>query len=183
MKYLEVEHYYVGWLIAASLYGAAHHAPQVTHVAVSKMVRPRTVGRARLVFHQRSGIDHLPVIDRMSRYSRFNISSPELTAFDVASDIRVAGGLDNAATVITELIEETGLKEEKLTALVPSFSESAARRIGWIIENNTEWRLDALAAVVNRGGGAPSRLHPGKPLVGELDERWNVKINANVDVE
>jgi predicted transcriptional regulator of viral defense system len=183
MKHLEIDHYYVGWLMAASFHGAAHHAPQVTHVATSKLVRSRAIGRVRLVFHQRSDIDQLPLVERMSRSGGFYVSSPEVTAFDLASNIRIAGGLNNAATVITELGEEAGLNEKKLTQLVPLFSEAAARRIGWIIESNTEQRLDDLAAVVNRGGAAPSRLHPSKPLVGELDERWNLKINAAVDVE
>jgi hypothetical protein len=44
--------YYVGWLAASSLHGAAHQAPQVTHVATSGMVRARQIGRARLVCHQ-----------------------------------------------------------------------------------------------------------------------------------
>ena len=183
MSHLKAD-YYVGWLAAASLYGATHHAPQVTHVATSRLVRERQVGRARLVFHERSSLVDLPVVERMARSGAFRVSTPEVTALDVASDIFLAGGLDNAATVIADLADEVGLDGQTLGSLAPKFADAAVRRVGWMVERFTGHRLDRLAEhVVARISSAPSRLHPALPLTGSVDTRWGLRLNAPVEVE
>jgi predicted transcriptional regulator of viral defense system len=183
MAHLGVEDYYIGWLTAAAVFGAAHQAPQVTHVATSRLVRPRQVGRVQLVFHERSRIGALPTVERTGRSGRYRVSSPEVTAFDVASDITVAGGLDNVATVVVDLTEETGLDDQTLTRLAPLFPAAAVRRVGWIIESHTSQRLDVLAAQVAASSTAPARLHPAHPMTGSLDARWRLRLNTTVNVE
>ena len=182
MAHLNRDHYYVGWLSAASLYGATHHAPQVTHVATPSLVRERQVGRARLVFHQRERLGDLPTVERMARCGPYLVSSPEVTALDVACDLAIAGGLSNAATVITDLTVDTGLDDHTLANLAKLYPDAAARRVGWIIEQFTDHRLDALAEWV-RHSSSPSRLHSSRPLTGTLDERWGLRVNATVEVE
>jgi len=182
MKHLDAD-YYVGWLAAAALHGAAHHAPQVTHVATSKLVRERQVGRVRLVFHQRSRIEGLATVERMARSGPFLVSTPEVTALDVASAIGIAGGLDNAATVIADLANEATLDDHKLADLADWYDDAATRRVGWIVEQFTDHRLDALAARVGSMASAPSRLHPGLPLTGLADARWRLRLNINVEPE
>jgi predicted transcriptional regulator of viral defense system len=175
--------YYVGWLAAAALHGASHQAPQQTHIAVSRLVRDRTVGRARLSFHQRSQLAQLPVVERMARSGAFRVSTTEVTALDLAADLTLASGLDNAATVITDLADVAGLDDQKLAALVGRFPDAAARRVGWIVETHTSQRLDALADAVAGGSPHPVRLLPELPLTGELDRRWRLRLNAAVEVE
>ncbi|MDR1119181.1 MAG: type IV toxin-antitoxin system AbiEi family antitoxin, partial [Bifidobacteriaceae bacterium] len=140
--------YYVGWLAAAALHGAAHRAPQVTRVATSTLVRGRRTGRARLTFHQRSRIDQLPTEVKTGRMGRFRVSTPEVTALDVASDLALAGGLNNAATVISDLAREHGLDGSTLAGLAPLFADAAVRRVGWIVEQFGGQRLDSLAGRV-----------------------------------
>jgi predicted transcriptional regulator of viral defense system len=175
--------YYVGWLAAAALYGAAHHAPQVTHIATSKMIRERQVGRTRLVFHERSRISELPTVSRMARAGAYRISSPEVTAFDVASDLAISGGLDNVVTVLVDLADETGLDDQTLAKLAARYPDAAVRRIGWIVEEFTVHRLDALAAYVSGLSPTSSRLHPSLAFNGDLDARWNIRLNTTVAVE
>jgi predicted transcriptional regulator of viral defense system len=176
--------YYVGWLAAAELHGASHHAPQVSQIAVSRLIRDRRVGRARLSFHVRSNLARLPVMVRMARAGRYRVSSPEVTALDIAADIDLAGGLDNAATVIADLADETGLDETKLSEIAPLFPAAASRRVGWIVENYADvGRLDALALVTQEMSAAPARLHPSLGFTGSLDRRWGLRINKLVEVE
>jgi len=182
MRHLGVS-YYIGWLAAAAVFGASHQAPQVTHVAVSKLVRDRLVGRADLRFHVREHIDVLPNTQRMARSGPYLLSTPEITALDVANDIALAGGLDNAATVIMDLAEETGLDDATLTRLAALYPDAASRRLGWIIETHTNQRLDQLAARVADSPPHPARLHPALPLTGTLDRRWLLRLNTNVEVE
>jgi predicted transcriptional regulator of viral defense system len=175
--------YYVGWLAAAALHGASHQAPQQTQVAVNRLVRDRTVGRARLSFHQRSHLAELPTVDRVARSGAFRVSTPEVTALDLAADLTLAAGLDNAATAITDLAEASGLDDQHLARLVGHFSEAAARRVGWIVESHTSHRLDALAAAIAAGSPHPVRLHPEAGLTGPLDRRWRLRLNTTVEVE
>ena len=182
MRHLGMQ-YYIGWLAAAAAYGAAHHAPQVTHVATSGLVRDRLVGRADLRFHAREHIDVLPVVQRDARSGVYLVSTPEVTALDVASDIALSGGLDNAATVITELADEPGLDDTVLAQLAQLYPDAAARRIGWIIETHTGQRLEHLATLVEHSSTNPARLHPARSLTGVLDERWRLRINTHVEVE
>ena len=175
--------YYIGWLAAAATHGASHHAPQVTHVAVSKFVRARRVGRADLRFHAHEHVDILPTVQRTARSGTYLVSSPEVTALDIASDITISGGLDNAATVITELDDEAGLDDAVLSNLAALYPDAAVRRVGWIVETNTDHRLDQLATQVAHRSTNPARLHPAQPLIGVLDERWRLRLNADVEVE
>jgi len=146
-------------------------------------VRDRQVGRADLRFHVRADVDALPTVTKMARSGPYAVSSPEVTALDLASDLELAGGLSNAATVITDLVEEAGLDDAALADLAPLFGDAAVRRVGWIVENYTTQRLDGLAAQVQQSSDNPARLHPRFPLIGVLDERWRLRLNTEVEVD
>jgi len=184
MRFLGIEKYYVGWLMAASLYGAAHHAPQVTQVAVPRVIRDKTVGDSRIEFYARSAIGTLPVVERQGRWGRFYISTPEVTALDIAANIRLAGGLSNAATVMVDLVEVVGLDEGEICAVLPHFPVAAVQRLGWVLETFTSVRLDELARYVNPMLPTnPTLLHPALAGRGQTDKRWRILVNGQVDLE
>ncbi len=185
MAYLNMDHYYLGWLSAAAAYGATHHAPQQTQVAVSHTVRPREVGRARMTFHQHRHLEVLPTTQRMAASGPYLISTPEVTVLDLACDLSLAAGLSNAATVITDLSSEVGCDDATLTSLAPLFPLTAVKRVGWIIENlaDTSISLPRLAAWTAQHSGRTSVLHPRMPTRGPYDRRWRLRLNAEVEVE
>lgn len=176
--------YYVGWLSAAELHGAAHQAPQVFQVATSRHIRPRQVGRTRFEFQVRTGLDELPTIAFPTRSGSARVSTPELTMLDVASDIALAGGIDNAATVLIELAEYEQFDFSSLAELSARFPVAPARRVGWILENLA--RLETLGrlreAVASRVV-TPSILDPLGPSKGPADRRWEIRINRDIDEE
>jgi predicted transcriptional regulator of viral defense system len=183
MGFMGVE-YYVGWLSAAALHGSAHHAPQITQVATSRSIRERTVGRVRLHFQTRSAVNLLPVVVKTVRSGKVRISTPEVTALDLCSDIELAGGMGNVATVIEGLVEESGLDEGRLIATSQLFSPASVRRLGWLMENHTDvGMLDALAKTAADMTGRPSKLDTFSPIRGELDKRWMLRINTEVKIE
>ncbi|MCL2784710.1 MAG: type IV toxin-antitoxin system AbiEi family antitoxin [Propionibacteriaceae bacterium] len=182
MAHLNVS-YYVGWLAAAATYGATHQAAQVTNIATSRLVRDRTIGRADLHFHTRDNITRLPTRQLMSRSGAYLVSTPEVTALDLATDLTLAGGLDNAATVIVDLANEVGLTDETLVSLGDLYPDASIRRVGWIIEEHTDYRLDVVARRVADGSQSPARLHPRLALSGALDSRWKLRLNTGVEVE
>lgn len=174
--------YYVGWLSAASLHGASHQAAQEFQVATSKAVPDRLVGRSSLRFLARSRIDAVPVARMALAGSLARVSTAGATMLDVAEDIAVAGGLDNAATVIAELSWEDGEFLPDALAAAPAHSAAAVRRLGWILENVAGADgLDGLAGIAAERGGSPSYLSPASPKAGALDPRWNIILNKEVD--
>ena len=102
--HLEVD-YYVGWLSAAELLGAAHQAPQVFQVAVARQIPDRQVGRTLFQFHHRTRVGLVPTVDHVTRSGAALVSTVAVTTLDVATDVAVVGGIDNAATVLVELSE------------------------------------------------------------------------------
>ena len=71
-----------------------------------------------------------------------------------------------------------------MAALAPLFRPAVGRRLGWILEHHTEVAgLDALHRVVAAGTRTPSLLDSLSPARGHVDERWNLRINTEVEVE
>ena len=182
MRHLDVP-YYVGWLSAAAMHGAAHHAPQVFQVAVGRHVRDRTVGRTKFRFAIRDNVTVVPTERRTTRSGSAAVSTREVTMLDIAADITRAGGLDNAATVLVELAQE-GFDNAALAELSPLFPAAAGRRIGWILENVGQCDgLEPLHAVVAGRPVAASQLSPTGPTTGNTDHRWELRLNAEVEAD
>ena len=176
--------YYIGWLSAAELHGVAHHAPQVFQVAVSRQIRGRQVGRTRFEFHHRAAVGSLPVVEHPTRSGVARVSTLTVTALDVATDATVAGGIDNAATVLVELSEQPGFDPEEVAALAGRYPTSTLRRLGWILERFADRAdLDAVRSAAVAGPATPARVDPAGDLVGPIDHRWNVRINRDVEVD
>lgn len=180
MRHLGTE-YYVGWLTAASLHGAAHQVPQVFQVAVDRLQRDRTVGRTRFTFARRD-VTHIPVVEHRTRSGVARLSSVAATALDIATDIRLAGGLDNAATVMIELAELDAFRIEDVAAFASRFPAVALRRVGWVLGQFTDRDdLEPLRSMVRDGAHTPSRLDPSRSAAGRVDREWMVHLNRDVE--
>jgi len=173
--------YYVGYLSAAEVHGAAHQRPQVFQVVVDRELRDRDLRRVRLRFITNRDAAELPTVRRNTPTGTMAVATPELTAVDLANRPRKGGALHNVATVLIELAEDGKLDEEKLAELVPSFPLAASRRVGWIIEHFTDVRLDALAVSVTAAVDEPSILDQYGPRSGPLDRRWRVRANREIE--
>lgn len=172
--------YYVGWLSAAAIHGVAHQAPQTFQVATSRSIHARTVGRTRFEFLTRTGLSTMTTLPYPTRSGTARISSVNGTILDVATDITVSGGIDNAATLIIELAEHHDFNVEGLAKLASHFPATTARRIGWMLERFTgRDDLDALHGR-SRHPLSPSRLDPTQTATGPVDQRWNLYLNREV---
>ena len=183
MRFLEVD-YYVGWLSAAAMYGAAHQVPQVTQIATARRVRARKVGGVRLELYQRNGLSGLPTRTHTARTGPVQIATPELTVLDLTRNVLYGAGLDVVATAIVELTHDPGLDMTALTGLALRFPVAAVRRAGWILDTLAGVDdLEQLRALSDKQGGRPSRLSPQAPDCGSLDQRWRIRINREIEVE
>lgn len=172
--------YYVGYLSAAEIHGAAHQRPQVFQVVVDRDVRDRGFGRVRLRFITNRDVATLPTMRRNTPTATMAVSTPALTALDLANRPENGGALHNVATVLIDLANDGMLDDAALAELVPRFPLAASRRAGWIVEHFTDVRLDDLAAAVVVDD-QPSRLDQHQPRRGRVDPRWRVRINAVVE--
>jgi predicted transcriptional regulator of viral defense system len=174
--------YYVGLLSAAQLHGAAHQRPQVTQVIVNSPVADRDLERVRLRFYASDAeFSKLLIQRRNSKTGTFAVSSPELTVVDLCGRPVLGGGLDNIATIISELHDEQKLTSQGFAKLAGLVEAYALKRAGYLVESLTDLRLDDLAAVVN--AGEPTMLDPHGDRRGRVDRRWNVRVNVEVEPE
>lgn len=182
MRHLEAP-YYVGWLTAAGVHGAAHQAPQVFQVATDRAIRDRVTGRTRFTFARRMASASIPTIAHPTQAGSARVSTIAATALDIATDVAMSGGLDNAATVIVELAEADGFRIDLVTELASGFPAASVRRVGYVLENfgSQDLDLENLLASTRSGATAPSRLDPGGPAAGPVDLRWNLYLNREID--
>jgi len=124
----------------------------------------------------------MPTIPWRTSSGDVPLSSPEATCLDVATDPRIAGGIDNVANVIIGLAEENMIDPDRLTDLRSFFPLAAFRRVGWILDTHTTvTNLDKLHIGLTESN--PSVLTPDRPRFGRIDYVWNLQINADLDVE
>lgn len=131
MEHLKIP-YYVCLLSAGQLYGAAHQQPQVTQVMVSKRMRPIVCGKVVINFIYKKDLSNVDIQTKNSATGYLKLSSPEATAMDLLLYPHQSGGLNNIATVLTELIEE--INSEKLLAQANASNQLAwVQRLGFIL--------------------------------------------------
>lgn len=182
MTHLERD-YYVGWLSAAEILGASHQRPQVTQVAVNSQLSNLSIGRSHIRFRTRENISKLPRFKHRVASGYVWVSSPELTALDLADATLMGGGLNNVATVLAELSKENHLDGERLTSIAINYSTTAVSRLGYILQvldSNVD--LKGLKLLLKtRHKVRPSLLSPSDRRIGKVSQEWNLLINTSLE--
>lgn len=173
---------YVGLLSAAALYGAAHHAPQVYQLVTDRQARPITVGRSRLHFVYKRDAAHTPVLRRKTETGTMAVSTPEATAFDLLRYVDLVGGVDAAATVLSELGDQ--LDPAALAAAAAAVPRTVAQRVGWLLDRvGHKDRTGPLHAHLASLAWTTVDLRPGIEADGAPDPRWHVRCDRDVEVD
>lgn len=181
MSFLDAN-YYVGWMSAATLLGASHHASQVFQVATSKTVANRTIGRSDLMFYKRSNVVSLPTFKFKTNSGFARVSTRAATMLSVTNDMSLTAGPNNAANIIIELSETNEQYLSQIVQSVPLFPISALRRLGWILENYTdEQDLSALIEVSQASETKLSKLSMYDSYSGHVDKNWSLDINTRIE--
>jgi predicted transcriptional regulator of viral defense system len=175
--------YYAGLLSAAQFYGAAHHRPQAFQVFLERNRRPLACGKVRVDFIARKRLRDVPLNKFNTPRGEIRVSSPEATAIDLAGYPQHAGGLDQVATVLAELVEAID------AALLPAAAATAplpwAQRLGYLLELADAGNVTGpLRNYVQERARLYTALVPG--VASEEAERnadWKVILNATVEAE
>lgn len=175
--------YYVGILTAAAYHGAAHQAVQEFQVITDVPLRPVRVGRVRIVFAKKAGVEHCPMVRRNTSTGTMAVGTPEVTALDLVCYLSHAGQLNNVATVLSELAEE--MDAARLVEVVDqtAVKVSVVQRLGYVLERVDQHDVAApLAVWIAERGPRTVALHVGLPAVGApTDKRWRVRVNTDVE--
>jgi len=182
MKRLELR-YYAALLTAAQYHGAAHHRPQEFQVALARNRRPIVCGSVRVAFIARKRINDVPVRSFNTPRGTVMASTVEATAVDLVGYENHAGGLDQVATILSELIEQ--IDPQRLVEAAQTAPLPWAQRLGYLLElAGAAERTALLKTYVEAKARDATPLLPGAPHDGApRSAAWKLYINAEVEPE
>lgn len=188
----EGESYYVGLLKAAELHGATHQAVMEFQVVTQKRFPKIRAGRSLIVFYYRK--DMLVVTEgiepRKTDTGTMQISSPALTALDLLRYPQASAGIDNVATVLSDLGPK--IDAEQLARLSKLVERPFVQRLGYLLErlghlNITEGLHDALVARGSPGWTELDRKEARDPDFAvepiERNDHWRVIIRRAPEID
>lgn len=134
MQYWKLN-YYAGLTTASMYYGSSHQKPQTFQIVTNKQIHRQLIfGKIRIECVYKKNLSRLPTQERITETGYLKISSPELTAIDLLLYPAKAGGLNNIATILAELIE--AIDPSKLIMLIDIIKEKSwIQRLGYILDN------------------------------------------------
>lgn len=182
MEYLG-ETYYVGLLSAAEYHGAAHQRPQVFQVIVAKTRRIIRCGKISVMFIFRKNAPNIPTMSRNTPTGIVKIATPEATALDLVGYAKHCAGLNNVATVLSELSEKIDVKS--LIEVAELSPITWVQRLGYLFESIGEKeKAAALDDYLMDKHPVPTALMPMISIKGtKKNSRWQLFINAEVESE
>ncbi len=175
--------YYAGLLSAAQYHGAAHHRPQQFQVMLHANRRAIHCGKVDVTFVARKNIVDVPVQEFNTPRGTIRVSTPEATAFDLVGYLQHVGGLDNVATILSELVER--IEPEKLVAAAAAAPLPWAQRLGYLLDKiGATATASPLKTYVHQHARQTAPLLPTKRyLHSNRDNVWKLYINAAVEEE
>jgi predicted transcriptional regulator of viral defense system len=174
--------YYAGLLTAAQYYGAAHQRPQEFQVFTEKSRRPLKCGKVRVTFMARKQTEAVATRTFNTPRGALMVSTPEATAVDLAGYPDHTGGLEQSATVISELAEQ--LDPDKLVLAAKIAPVPWAQRLGYLLSLGEGHEITGpLQEYVRENAReyVPLALYGEKE--GPRDKTWKLTINEEVEPE
>jgi predicted transcriptional regulator of viral defense system len=181
----ERQAYYVGLLKAAELHGATHQAVMEFQVISAKRFPKLRAGRNLIVFYFRKDMEAVTagIENRKTDTGTMKISSAALTALDLLRYPQASGGIDNVATVFSDLGQK--IDPEQLAALSKTVERPIVQRLGHLLDRLGHAALTGpmLKALQGRGPVPWTELDRQEagdpdfaPEPRERDSRWRVIV-------
>lgn len=171
--------YYLALQSAASVYGSNPQALQVTQVMTDVPRREVEIGRLRVRFFVKRGIERTAIQAPPNAFAPIRVSTPEATAFDLVRYASGIGGMGRAAETLAPLLPLMRVSE--LQQMLDGENETAtAQRLGYVVEKAGH---KALAKTIR--DWLPSQLslvpltpsNDDKALV-QMNQRWRIIDNS-----
>lgn len=184
MKYLNLP-YYVGLLSAAALHGASHQAVQETQIIVPKATKMIEVKRLRIRFFIKRDIKKSPTVLMRSQTGDYQVSTPEVTAFDLVRYYKGVGYFSHVLTVLTELSERLDPKRLLAVAKLKDTELTLTQRLGYLLDRIKRKDLTTLLQKwVTIQKPFPALLRPGPSRAAtELNDKWQILVNEEIEAD
>ena len=189
MNYLGLD-YYIALRTAAALNGAAHQQPQIFNIVCNKKLRTKANSGIIIEPVQKKQIPHNYIITQTVNSGSVNVSCPELTAIDLLLYPQKAGGIDNIATILSELAEKMNFNRINDDFFV-SVTNSAVQRLGFILDEVlNEHDLAEQLLHKAKACGIRFRKFPlvpldisSKTLKNYTSRRWKIIVNHKIELD
>lgn len=175
--------YYTALLSAAQYHGAAHHRPQEFQVVLARNRRSISCGTVRVSFIARRRIAEVPVQSFNTPRGTILVSTVEATAVDLVGYGHRVGGLDQVATVLSELAEQIDPRQLVTAAEVAPIPW--AQRLGYLLE-----RVGAADKAIPLKAHVQQKARSTMPLLPATSsadapraDDWRLRVNAEVEAE
>lgn len=182
MQHLNRE-YYVGLLSASALHGAGHQQPMQFQLMVRRPpMRSIRNKKLDLHFYVKSKWQKDDVVQKKTETGYINVSSPPLTAFDLVLYNKKIGGLNRIIPILEDLAES--IKIIDLNKTVKYQKAPDIQRLGYLLEKMGFERISS--TLYKRIEAISLRNIPislaHKNREGELNTKWNVILNTELDL-
>ena len=179
--------YYLSLLTAGVLWGAAHQRPQRTSVTtIPPRARTTTTRNDDLLWTYRPVIPVNFLKRKNSETGTILYSNAELTAIDLVQYEHLIGGLSRAATVLSELMENTDFSNILNSGLIAFTTVPTIQRLGFILDVILEETKHADILYDQLIQYAPKFTHQflsRRQVQVKLDfnKRWKIYVNTRVE--
>jgi predicted transcriptional regulator of viral defense system len=182
--------YYVALLSTAALQGASHQASMEFFVITnSRVLRDQQKNDLKINFVTKKNIPTRYITQIRVNSGYVNISCPELTAFDLIIYEKNIGGINRAATVLSELAETLNfdnINEDFLKSLrVP-----VIQRMGYLLDLLEFSKLSGKLLQKSKNAGISFRKYPLSVLSEKINyadfqvnDKWKIIINEKIDID
>lgn len=173
--------YYLALQSAAAVYGSSPQAIQETQVVTDMARRDITVGRIRVRFFMKSGVERSITQQLPKAPAPLSVSTPETTVYDLVRYAQNIGGIERVAETIAPML--TTVRAGMLVRVLDAEGEIAtAQRLGFVLE---ELGAHKLAGAVRRW--LPAKIHlititskGVQDSQAAVDRSWGIINNSKV---
>ena len=188
----EGEPYYVALLKAAELHGATHQAVMEFQVIAAKRIPKIRAGRNLIAFYYRKDLETVGegLESQKTDTGTMQVSSPALTALDLLRYPQASAGIDNVATVLSDMGRKIDPKQ--LAVLSDKFERSVVQRLGYLLDRlGYDSLADRMRVGLSKRGSPPwteldrkEVLNPDfMPEPIHRDQRWRVIVRRMPEVD
>lgn len=180
--------YYVGLVSAATLYGVTPQQPTLFQVITLKYSRLIETPNTDIRLYRNSHIYQAGIDQKKTAVGYMNISTPELTAFDLVRYARVFGCYSQVAAILSKLGKR--IRGKRLFTLARNISQEHGdwiywQRLGYLLDVvGFQHIADPLATLISTYQPGFGYLISGKTDdVLEKNSRWHLYINDTIKIE
>lgn len=111
----------------------------------------------------------------------FKVTDLERTLLDGLSHPQYCGGWLEVVYAYKEFFKR--VKLDKIIAYALKMDVAVSRRLGWILDNCLDVKLEQIKCLAQKERGGYRLLDPGRTSIGEYDNNWKVRLNHHMSFE